>query len=327
MQATAIPAITPADARGFLRPIDPRRDLAGIADLVELCFRETLDPDGKSYLKQMRSAARASRLFSWTLDLPDQTPDLPVTGYVWEVDGRVVGNLSIIQFKYQRQRLSLIANVAVHPDYRRMGIGRQLTATALNYLQRHGSQTAWLQVRSDNPGAIHLYESLGFQERTRRTTWYNLPEMPFSAAPNGLQIGPRKALEWPQQRQWLAEVYPDAYSWHLALDWQALDASWRGAVYRVFTLTFPRHWAVHQDGSLLGSVTWLEADGFADSLFLAVPANVSPGVVQALLNQVRRDIPRRKHLTLNCPADLAPEAIQAAGFYAQQTLLWMEIRF
>lgn len=325
MSATVMQTSLPANAGGFIRPVDTRRDLGAVADLVEICFRDTLDPDSRSYLKQMRSAARASRLLSWTVDLAELPSRIPVTGYVWEMDGRLVGNLSLIPFRIQRQKRYLIANVAVHPEYRRKGIARQLTVTALDYLKRQGNPSAWLHVRSDNPHAIHLYETLGFEVRTRRTTWYNLDELLIHDLPTSLQIGPRRAADWSLQRRWLAENYPAMYAWHLPLDWSALEPTIQGILYRFFSFIYPRHWVARQDGTLLGSVSRLPADGYADALFLAVPENVSPTVIQALLTQVRRHTPRRKHLTLNTPADLCPEAIQYAGFYNHQTLLWMEV--
>ena len=65
--------------------------------------------------------------------------------------GRIVGNLSLIPFVRRGHVVYLIANVAVHPDYRRRGIARQLTQTALDYLRQRGVSSAWLQVRDDNP--------------------------------------------------------------------------------------------------------------------------------------------------------------------------------
>ena len=41
-----------------LRPFDVRRDMGPVADLVELCFADTLDPEGKRFIQRMRSAAR-----------------------------------------------------------------------------------------------------------------------------------------------------------------------------------------------------------------------------------------------------------------------------
>ena len=40
---------------------------------------------------------------------------LPLTGYVWEQDGRIVGNASLIPFRDNGKRIFLIANVATHP--------------------------------------------------------------------------------------------------------------------------------------------------------------------------------------------------------------------
>ena len=139
-----------------------------------------------------------------------------------------------------------------------------------------------------------------------------------------MQITPRKAADWLLQRRWLTEVYPAEYAWHLPLDWQALEATVSGALYRFFSFIYPRHWVARQDGAVLASVSRLPSPGYADALFLAAPGEVSPAVVQALLSQVRQSTPRRNPLTLNTPAALCPEAIQAAGFYNQQTLLWME---
>ncbi|MCU0484781.1 MAG: GNAT family N-acetyltransferase [Anaerolineales bacterium] len=319
--------ISPGEARGLIRPVDTRRDLGAVADLVELCFKETLDPDSHSYLARMRAAARASRMLAWNADLPLQAPNTPVTGYVWEVEDHIVGNLSLIPFQMGQQKLTLIANVAVHPNFRQQGIARQLTSKALDYLKNQGKPAAWLHVRSDNPNAIHLYEKLGFEERARRTTWYNQDGSPLSTLPGELQITPRKPIDWPLQRRWLEEVYPARYSWHLPLDLQAMEASLRGDLYRFFSFTYPRHWVARRGSLLLGCISRLPADGYADALFLAVPKDVSAEVVQSLLVQARLASRRRKHLALNTPADLCPQAIRQAGFYDQQTLLWMEKTF
>ena len=327
MSDAAVGTALPGEVRGLIRPVDTRRDLGAVADLVELCFKDTLDPDSHSYLARMRAAARASRMFAWDADLPERTPNAPVSGYVWEVESRIVGNLSLIPFRMQQQKLTLIANVAVHPEYRRRGIARQLTTKALDYLKSQGKPAAWLHVRSDNPNAIQLYELLGFQERARRTTWYNLDGLPPQERSAGLQITPRKPEDWPLQRRWLEEVYPARYSWNLPLDLQGMEVSLKGTLYRFFSFTYPQHWSARKQGTLLGALTRQPADGYADSLFLAVPRDASVEVVRALLIQARQAARRRKHLALNTPADLCPQAIQEAGFYNQQTLLWMEKTF
>ena len=65
-----------------LRPFDPNRDMRAVADLVELCFADTLDPDGQQYLRQMRMAAESPRFLSWSISQTSAS-GLPASGYVW----------------------------------------------------------------------------------------------------------------------------------------------------------------------------------------------------------------------------------------------------
>lgn len=100
-----------------LRRLDMRRDLAKVADLVELCFFDTLDPDGRQYLNEMRRAAQNASMMRFASSLIDKSPMLP-SGYVWEEGGILVGNLSLIPITVKGKRGYMIANVATHPDYR-----------------------------------------------------------------------------------------------------------------------------------------------------------------------------------------------------------------
>ncbi|HBS05468.1 MAG TPA: GNAT family N-acetyltransferase [Leptospiraceae bacterium] len=55
-----------------------------------------------------------------------------------------------------------IAHVGVHPDFRRKGIGRQIMKNMVQEGQKAGYQKLILDVSAENPGALALYESLGF---------------------------------------------------------------------------------------------------------------------------------------------------------------------
>jgi GNAT superfamily N-acetyltransferase len=129
-----------------LRPFDVRRDLAAVADLVEQCFADTLDPDGERYLEQMRAASRNPGFIHFAAAASEWS-SVPLTGYVWEEDGKVVGNISLIPFALRNQRNYLIANVATHPAYRRRGIAHSLTSQAIEHARRRGAPSAWLHVR------------------------------------------------------------------------------------------------------------------------------------------------------------------------------------
>ena len=96
-------------------------------------------------------------------------------GFVWQENGEIVGNISLIPFTTLSRKIVLIANVAVHPDFRRKGIARSLTVAALEQAQSNHIRSIWLQVRDTNESALNLYKSLGFVEKARRTTWTLLP--------------------------------------------------------------------------------------------------------------------------------------------------------
>jgi len=54
--------------------------------------------------------------------------------------------------------------LAVNPDYKGQGIGRDLTITGLNYLKYQGLNNVMLYVGVKNKPAFELYKSLGFNE-------------------------------------------------------------------------------------------------------------------------------------------------------------------
>ncbi len=316
----------PAAAQGHLRRLNTQRDLESVANLVELCFNDTLDAEGRSYLRNMRVSARTAQWTGWANTLAEHAP-MPPSGLVWEENGQLVGNLSLIPIACQGKRCYLIANVAVHPDHRGRGIGRTLTAAALDYVRSRKVPCAWLQVRHDNPPAIHIYQTLGFQERTRRTTWFVSNQAPQVSLPLGTAITSRRRQHWPQQRQWLQRLYPAELSWHLPMDWTLLQPNLLGMLYRMLSLDSPAHWVIQRSDELLGTLTWRRVQGRADPLWLAVPPQPDPGALLALLAYARHRITPQRPLTINLPADLCPDVLRQAGFYPHQTLLWMEYSF
>lgn len=65
-----------------------------------------------------------------------------------------------------------IATIAVHPDYRRQGIGERLLLTTLEGATRRGAQQAMLEVRARNQIARNLYQRFGFIVVGRRPHYY-----------------------------------------------------------------------------------------------------------------------------------------------------------
>ncbi len=66
-------------------------------------------------------------------------------------------------------------NLAVDPDYRRKGLGKELILSLIEALRQRGSRCLTLEVRDSNAPARALYEGLGFQEIGRRRNYYRNP--------------------------------------------------------------------------------------------------------------------------------------------------------
>ena len=63
-------------------------------------------------------------------------------------------------------------DVAVHPDYRRKGIGRELLLKAEEEAVKRGAARAFLEVRVGNGAAFALYEKCGYKTLRRRNKYY-----------------------------------------------------------------------------------------------------------------------------------------------------------
>ena len=266
-----------------MRPLNIIRDLSKVADLIELCFAPTMDNEGQRYLSDMRRASRDDGFLGWANHMAEST-SLPLTGYVWEQDGRIIGNASLIPFRDKGKRIYLIANVAVHPDHRGRGIGQALTRLSMQHAFGRKGTAVWLHVREDNPSAIKLYTNLGFREIARRTSWQanptSLSPQPSPALALGasvvsaqgesdIQIVPRHARFWPLQQDWLRRLYPNALGWYHLWNFNALRPGLMNWLYLVFVDMNVKQWAAVRNDELLATLTWMPQGSRSESMFAA----------------------------------------------------------
>ncbi len=304
-----------------LRPLDARRDLLAVADLIELCFKDTLDTEGRRYLQNMRAAAQTPGMaFFAPLE---EWANLPITGFVWEEAQGLVGNISLIPYRLQGQRRYLIANVAVHPDFRRRGIGKLLTEQGIAYARAKGMPEVWLHVREENVPAITLYENLGFEEKARRTTWVSSITYQPLSPPDGVIITRRRSDLWHTQETWLLESYPLELRWHLPLQDNSLRPGIAGGFYRFAKALIVQQWAAWQKEELIGVLARQTTHTRSSILWLASKPGFHEVTTQALLHHARQSLGIRRHLVLDYPRQHARQAIEAAGFREHQTLIWM----
>ncbi len=85
---------------------------------------------------------------------------------VLEVDGQLAG-YAIVWHYFDELH---IANFAIHPDFRRKGLGKQLMRYILE--QFGTAHFAFLEVRKSNVAAINLYRSFGFKAIQIRKKYY-----------------------------------------------------------------------------------------------------------------------------------------------------------
>ena len=319
---------------GPVRPLNILHDLPQVADLIELCFEATMDDEGQSYVQQMRRASNDRDFLSWASRVMEST-SMPLAGYVWEQDGKIIGNTSLVFLAHRGRRLAMIANVATHPNYRRRGIGRALTEGAMLAARQKGAKEIWLQVRHDNPTAIKIYTDLGFVERARRTTYHSRSALSAAAVPTSpppaerqpddaraIRITRLSARHWPRQREWLQRAHPDELGWYAHWDWNKLGPGLRNSMYRLFVQHDTRQWAAAGQNGLLASVTLVPSYRLPDGLWLAASPDGGNGVTM-VLDAARRDLAHYRRLTVEHPAGQLSREIEAAGFEAFRTLLWM----
>jgi len=56
----------------------------------------------------------------------------------------------------------MVFGLAVHPDYRRQGIGRALVHASVGFARSRGARTVRSETHADNRASIAFHESVGF---------------------------------------------------------------------------------------------------------------------------------------------------------------------
>jgi ribosomal protein S18 acetylase RimI-like enzyme len=310
------------------RPTDILRDARQILELMEVVFGPSLDREGRHILNQNLAAIYQHGL---ALRLSQvATGTLP--GYVWEEDGQIVGNVSLMSSKTDGRYL--IANVAVHPDYRRQGIARVMMQAVLHYLQQKPAKTAVLQVETQNEGAIRLYQELGFERCGALTHWemaatrlrdISPGQQPFPA------IRPLRRQEWRVAFRLDQLVVPPALNWPDPLP----QAIYRGGLWRWLNNFIngreQESWVMaDEDNQLIGLATILSEWGRAHDLTVRVRPDWQGQLERPLLAKLLRRLRylSARDIRLDHPAndDAMNNLLPAANFRLRRTLTVMECK-
>jgi ribosomal-protein-alanine N-acetyltransferase len=123
--------------------------VGAIAELEKMCFN---DP--------------------WSIHSISSELNNPLSTWLVAVEGGVVcgyvGSQSVLDG-------ADMMNIAVHPDYRKQGIGYNLVDKLIDLLKAKDVISLSLEVRVSNENAINLYNKMGFEIIGKRPGYYRNP--------------------------------------------------------------------------------------------------------------------------------------------------------
>jgi ribosomal protein S18 acetylase RimI-like enzyme len=189
-----------------LRPLNPTHDLKGVVALLRIAFPDELDRPEAAWLRDVETLGTLKPLI-WVANQLNMALGGIFYGFVWIEDGRVVGNVTISRVSPQNW---LISNVAVHPDYRRRGIARELMDASIDWIRGRNAQWVTLEVRRENMPAKSLYFDMGFVvvEGTTELERHHIERNPRIAPPDGYRLRPARPADSSQMFELAHQVTP-----------------------------------------------------------------------------------------------------------------------
>lgn len=307
--------------RSSLRQIDTRRDIRAVADLIEDTFSGSLDPAGRRMLHWMRRLSRGG-WFGWLINHWFLPPAAHPLGFVWEMDGHMVGNASLMKVGGYSDRW-VLSNVAVHADYRRQGIARALIQASIDLMRKRKGKVVVLQVDRDNRGAQVLYASFGFRPLATRTTWIR----PVDHSPlDNIEFGSarhRRRGEWQSQWALARQVHPEGLIWPYPI-----TLSFFHPHDLIETLGFEgsRHWVWSEGSEILASLTARRGVERRSWRMILITDPIAHGRVETgLLARGLTELPIKGSVILDYPVGVAEDELKGMGFHPERTLTWMEL--
>ena len=154
----AAPPAFPDDVR--IRPIVPGADDEAFVELVNDTFREHPTPL-RLELAQVRRVHARPGFDPVTIQVMTTAAD----------PGRLIGFCRIARHDDGEHAIGEVKHVGVRREHRGRGLGRELVRWGVDEARRRGAADVLLSVEGENEGALHLYESLGFERDTEWPRW------------------------------------------------------------------------------------------------------------------------------------------------------------
>lgn len=132
-------------------------------------------PMTRDYVDEVTELENLCFTTPWSRKLLDDEMDNDASAYLLALDEeteKVVGFAGLFVIADE----GYVTNVAVHPDYRRIGIASSLLEVFLRFAEGNDLALLTLEVRASNYGAIALYGHYGFRSMGRKPNYYADPK-------------------------------------------------------------------------------------------------------------------------------------------------------
>lgn len=138
--------------------------MSAASDRAVPSIRPMLDSD----IHRVMEIEEAVYPFGWTEGIFHDCLRVQYSCWVMLLGGEIIG-YAIMSVAVGEAH---ILNVALATEHQGQGYGRSFMRYLLDTARHHGADTAFLEVRPSNKAAIHLYDTLGFNQVGLRRDYY-----------------------------------------------------------------------------------------------------------------------------------------------------------
>ena len=308
------------------RPINLNKDIPQVVRLLESVFGETLDNEGRHLFSQVSNSSQPAMMWRFNPNMARLSP-----GFVWEENNRIIGNVTLLPTQIPHR--FLVANVAVHADFRRQGLAKLLMQAVHNAVLERRGKVILLQVVKDNLKAINLYRNLRYQTIDSMTEWYTSSTRVRDLALSGQHNMPIRPL---QRREWQAAYRLDLDCLHPDLNWpeplkpDAYKSGWWQQASRFLNGRQQEVWRITNNNNQiigLGSIMseWGRMHRLSVRVSPAWHGQLERPLLAKLLRRVRY-LPRRS-VRIDHPDqdETMNQLLQEANFTLRRTLTHMRL--
>lgn len=132
-----------------------------------------IEPMNSSHIEGVFEVSKLSLAEAWNIESIEKELSNKLAKYLVALDeNKVIGFLGMWVVFDEGD----ITNIAVHPEYRKQGIGNLLMDNLITLCKENNINSLTLEVRQSNLPAQNLYKKHGFKEEGIRKNFYDNPK-------------------------------------------------------------------------------------------------------------------------------------------------------